>query len=315
MRPPKGNKCKQSRTKMATADFPNEEIKIVINEDLITCQICMERFESPRMLPCQHTFCKTCIEAVIKKRCFGEHECNVFDCPVCRLQCKTGNGRTDMNVIMNDFPANRLMNELLEGIETYANYANTEAFNSNIDEECPQNASKKVQLYLWSCHCFLEVFRQYMHACFRLRWIKGQHLALHDAFINRKLASMFSDIVLTLFYKDNDDCILHQGIIATALEVSVPRNLNLDDRIQAIETIQTNTELMAYYFDKDLIDKSFVKEIAKSDWVKMIHYKDQCQQTNAGKLDLMFIAFRSLGFSNVFSISTLAMFMISKFTW
>ncbi|CAF1498579.1 unnamed protein product, partial [Adineta ricciae] len=43
---------------------------------LITCPICLEIFREPLQLPCQHTFCKSCLERITDDR-WGR-------CPVCR---------------------------------------------------------------------------------------------------------------------------------------------------------------------------------------------------------------------------------------
>ncbi|CAF3698261.1 unnamed protein product [Rotaria sordida] len=43
---------------------------------LITCPICLEIFREPLQLPCQHTFCKLCLERITEDR-WGR-------CPVCR---------------------------------------------------------------------------------------------------------------------------------------------------------------------------------------------------------------------------------------
>lgn len=46
---------------MAAAATPNSEnISIVLE-----CPVCMEKFTDPRMLPCGHTFCRSCIEDLV----------------------------------------------------------------------------------------------------------------------------------------------------------------------------------------------------------------------------------------------------------
>ncbi|XP_049637970.1 tripartite motif-containing protein 59-like [Suncus etruscus] len=35
-------------------------------EDELTCPICYSIFEDPRVLPCSHTFCKTCLESILR---------------------------------------------------------------------------------------------------------------------------------------------------------------------------------------------------------------------------------------------------------
>ncbi|CAG2201631.1 unnamed protein product [Mytilus edulis] len=50
-----------------------------VEEELI-CALCLEIYSDPRLLPCYHTFCKTCIEQLINK---GEEK-GKFNCPLCR---------------------------------------------------------------------------------------------------------------------------------------------------------------------------------------------------------------------------------------
>ncbi|KAK7087882.1 uncharacterized protein [Littorina saxatilis] len=48
-------------------------------EDRMTCKICLDIFRDPKLLPCSHSFCKSCLDDVITRH-RGEH----FPCPVCR---------------------------------------------------------------------------------------------------------------------------------------------------------------------------------------------------------------------------------------
>ena len=58
-------------------------------ESLLTCSVCMEPYRSPRILPCQHTFCLPCLE-----RCYRAANPQLqslrlatFPCPTCRKIC------------------------------------------------------------------------------------------------------------------------------------------------------------------------------------------------------------------------------------
>ncbi|KAK7469652.1 hypothetical protein BaRGS_00036322 [Batillaria attramentaria] len=44
------------------------------------CALCLEKLQSPRMLPCVHTFCLKCLDDLIKSQARAGH----FPCPVCR---------------------------------------------------------------------------------------------------------------------------------------------------------------------------------------------------------------------------------------
>ncbi|XP_078684634.1 uncharacterized protein LOC144918062 isoform X5 [Branchiostoma floridae x Branchiostoma belcheri] len=52
-----------------------------IKEEFLVCQICFEDYLNPKVLPCQHTFCKTCLENMVAK--MGK-----LTCPNCRLACQ-----------------------------------------------------------------------------------------------------------------------------------------------------------------------------------------------------------------------------------
>ncbi|XP_078602570.1 uncharacterized protein LOC144876784 [Branchiostoma floridae x Branchiostoma japonicum] len=51
-----------------------------IKEEILVCQICFEDYHEPKVLPCQHTFCKKCLAKMVAK--MGK-----LTCPNCRRQC------------------------------------------------------------------------------------------------------------------------------------------------------------------------------------------------------------------------------------
>ena len=44
-----------------------------------TCPMCLEALKRPKLLPCSHTFCETCLEGLVKHHPYGS-----FPCPSCR---------------------------------------------------------------------------------------------------------------------------------------------------------------------------------------------------------------------------------------
>ncbi len=52
----------------------------VINKGFLTCQICLEPFTQPKILPCLHTFCKACLEPCIR----NASQRSTLACPTCR---------------------------------------------------------------------------------------------------------------------------------------------------------------------------------------------------------------------------------------
>ncbi|KAJ8397488.1 hypothetical protein AAFF_G00437640 [Aldrovandia affinis] len=70
--------------------------------DLLECPVCLERLDaSAKVLPCQHTFCRRCLQGIMTSR--GE-----LRCPECR---------TLVDVGVDELPSNILLVRLLDGIK------------------------------------------------------------------------------------------------------------------------------------------------------------------------------------------------------
>lgn len=55
-----------------------------VHNDLTTCSICFEKFRTPRILPCSHVFCQSCISSYIVSACQSKKAPVGFSCPICR---------------------------------------------------------------------------------------------------------------------------------------------------------------------------------------------------------------------------------------
>ncbi|XP_061681780.1 E3 ubiquitin-protein ligase SH3RF1 isoform X2 [Syngnathoides biaculeatus] len=70
--------------------------------DLLECPVCLERLDaSAKVLPCQHTFCRRCLQGIVGSR--GE-----LRCPECR---------TLVECSVDELPSNILLVRLLDGIK------------------------------------------------------------------------------------------------------------------------------------------------------------------------------------------------------
>lgn len=70
--------------------------------ELLECSVCLERFDqSCKVLPCQHTFCRQCLDEII----LTKHE---LRCPECRAL---------VTVRVADLPTNILVVRILEGLK------------------------------------------------------------------------------------------------------------------------------------------------------------------------------------------------------
>ena len=73
-------------------------------QDILTCSICLDEANDPRLLLCQHTFCYKCIKQYVEKK-QGKDD---IDCPVCRKMCPLPKGNVD------DLQENFLYKQLME---------------------------------------------------------------------------------------------------------------------------------------------------------------------------------------------------------
>ncbi|KAK7097516.1 E3 ubiquitin-protein ligase SH3RF3-like [Littorina saxatilis] len=71
--------------------------------ELLECSVCLERLDhTSKVLPCQHTFCRRCLEEILSTQ-------QELRCPECR---------TLVTVRVEDLPPNILLVRLLEGLKT-----------------------------------------------------------------------------------------------------------------------------------------------------------------------------------------------------
>ncbi|XP_054447984.1 E3 ubiquitin-protein ligase SH3RF3-like [Pteronotus mesoamericanus] len=90
-----------SRRRRATAEAAGEDMDESSLLDLLECSVCLERLDTTaKVLPCQHTFCRRCLESIVRSR----HE---LRCPECRVLVGCG---------VEELPANILLVRLLDGI-------------------------------------------------------------------------------------------------------------------------------------------------------------------------------------------------------
>uniref|UniRef100_T1J1Q5 RING-type E3 ubiquitin transferase n=1 Tax=Strigamia maritima TaxID=126957 RepID=T1J1Q5_STRMM len=70
--------------------------------DVLECSVCLERLDSTsKVLPCQHTFCKRCLDEIVSSR-------KELRCPECRIL---------VEIKVEDLPCNILLIRILEGMK------------------------------------------------------------------------------------------------------------------------------------------------------------------------------------------------------
>ena len=114
----------------------------------ITCPLCLEFFQDPRMLPCQHIYCKTCLDGIVLQK--GRY----FACPECRKKVALVGGR--VTNLPTAFKVNR-MKELLAdlGLEDEAHHGvahhHKEGGKVVTERVCNRHPGQSLDLYCRHC--------------------------------------------------------------------------------------------------------------------------------------------------------------------
>ena len=58
----------ESINSMTSGDSDNAQARIKIVDQSLSCPVCLERFRDPRLLRCNHSFCRTCLEDIVERR-------------------------------------------------------------------------------------------------------------------------------------------------------------------------------------------------------------------------------------------------------
>ena len=119
---------------MATTNqSTNEAIKKV--EDQITCPICMEHFTDPRVLPCFHSYCLTCLQRVPVDLVEG------LPCPTCRSPCPVPD--KGIASLPPSFVVNNLVEvyDLMKKASAHQHVSCDNCDNTNADSYCKQCAT------------------------------------------------------------------------------------------------------------------------------------------------------------------------------
>ncbi|XP_006817473.1 tripartite motif-containing protein 2-like [Saccoglossus kowalevskii] len=66
-----------------------------LNDDYVSCAICLEQCKKPKILPCLHTFCEDCLEQLVEQT-----HARRFRCPTCKSMCTSCIGSLKGNHFM-----------------------------------------------------------------------------------------------------------------------------------------------------------------------------------------------------------------------
>ncbi|KAJ8049356.1 Tripartite motif-containing protein 59 [Holothuria leucospilota] len=94
---------------MATAEASSPAEWKIMKQPFYSCSICFEEDVKPKMLPCGHTFCESCLENILLQR--REFK-TTFPCPMCKniVELPTSGS-------VGDFPTNYSLLDVIESTQ------------------------------------------------------------------------------------------------------------------------------------------------------------------------------------------------------
>ena len=122
-------------------------------ESQLTCAICLDRYNDPRMLPCAHSYCKDCIDCLPVELEKGRH---AVKCPTCRKPTLLEEGASALPIA---FYINNMMEIHSDGLQkTDAKTDLPPTKGEDSRQLCHAHENKPMDLYCETCR---------KHICFK----------------------------------------------------------------------------------------------------------------------------------------------------
>lgn len=112
-------------------------------DNILNCPICMDIYKTPRMLPCQHTLCESCLHSYIVNKSRERVLVSDFPCPVCRTSTPAPKAFTRIDLWASLFPLNHLLVSLLD-----TNYFHDRLITDTVhSERCTEHPVKQIEFF------------------------------------------------------------------------------------------------------------------------------------------------------------------------
>ena len=117
-----------------------------LTEEYLTCRVCLQAFDHPRRLSCQHTFCTNCIRQLVKKSARGRG-LDTLTCPLCRTDDPIP-ATVPIDHFVNNLPVDSLIVDLQTTLSHHAwNPETARSANVNRGDLCATHPRRKLDHY------------------------------------------------------------------------------------------------------------------------------------------------------------------------
>lgn len=117
----------------------------------ITCPLCLDIFKQPKKLPCEHVYCKECLQSLVARRTAGS-----FTCPECRKPVEVSS--PDLGHFSTAYHINRLIEMYEKGTQEAERSADSVTARSGASVDsfprrggCEAHRSQSLSLYCETC--------------------------------------------------------------------------------------------------------------------------------------------------------------------
>ena len=114
--------------------------------DLTICSVCLERYKTPRILPCAHNLCHLCLSAHIESSCENSDPPLGFSCPICNMFVP-GPGT------LGQYPTKDWANHFPENVFLNLNAGKLASVSSIYCNPCEREGEKDIQAESWCLEC------------------------------------------------------------------------------------------------------------------------------------------------------------------
>ena len=134
----------QLQIKLVITQMAEGQVKEVLERE-VTCPLCLDVFQEPKKLPCDHVYCKHCLEGITRHRGLQP----TLPCPECRATTQIPDN--DIDKFPTDFRINRLVEAFHKVTKCPQNDSSNGAQCEAAITNCTQHPTQPLALYCETC--------------------------------------------------------------------------------------------------------------------------------------------------------------------
>ncbi|XP_052093231.1 E3 ubiquitin-protein ligase TRIM36-like [Mytilus californianus] len=157
---------------------------------LVKCPLCSENMRMPKILPCLHSFCESCLETYVKKL-IDRSKTTTITCPLCHAVVLVSRNRINAREYIESLPTSTLISTVLS----------KKAARTRLCNVCNSDLNKAVS---WCGYCALAFCEEHVQYHKQLTSIKQRHPTVSLDDISGKSNTLMFPYQKCHFHKKED---------------------------------------------------------------------------------------------------------------